>query len=187
MKKHTFPIYILVFLVSTSLGMQAQKSQDVSKQMQVPPTRIILCPDINVISLTAKLTKTSVSADGTQWDHVRLEATLQNDGGMAIPNGTMLQSKLYRNETVLFYIAPPANGVKAPGSRWTQGLQRFFPAWRKNHLYLCFHQHQGHERMQDHEQPGSHHHQRSCLARERHSAQIAQEGLYFARSMKPLE
>jgi hypothetical protein len=125
-QKGTFPIFLFVFLVSTSLGMYAQKSQEVSRQMQVPPPHIILCPDINVISLTAKLTKTSVSADGTQWDHIRLEATLQNDGGMAIPNGTMLQSKLYRNETVLFYVGNPANGVKAPGSRWTQGLDVFF-------------------------------------------------------------
>jgi hypothetical protein len=118
-QKRTFPIFLLFFLVSTSLGIQAQKSQEVSTQMQVPPPRIILCPDINVISLTAKLVKTSVSTDGTQWDHVRLEATLQNDGGMAIPSGTMLQSKLYRNEMVLYYVGNGANGVKAPGSQWT--------------------------------------------------------------------
>ena len=128
MKKNmsTIPIFLFIFLVSTSLGIQAQKGQDVSARMQVPPPRLILCPDINVTSLTAKLTKTTVSADGTQWDHIRLEATLQNDGGMAIPNGTMLQSKLYRNETLRFDTAPPANGVKAPGSKWTQGLDVFF-------------------------------------------------------------
>ncbi len=126
MKKHTFPIFLLVFLVSTSLGMHAQKTPVLSKQMQVPPTHMIICPDINVISLTAKLVKTSVSADGTQWDHVRLEATLQNDGGMAIPNGTMLQSKWYRNEIVLNYVGSPANGVKAPGSRWTEGYNAAF-------------------------------------------------------------
>lgn len=90
MKKSIFPVFLFVFLASISLGIQAQKSQELPAQMQVPPTRIILCPDINVTSLTAKLTKTSVSTDGTQWDHIRLEATLQNDGGMAIPNGTML-------------------------------------------------------------------------------------------------
>jgi hypothetical protein len=125
-QKRTFPIFLFVFLVSTSLGMQAQKNLDVSTRMQVPPTRIILCPDINVISFTVKLVKTSVSADGTQWDHVRLEATLQNDGGMAIPSGTMLQSKLYQNEMVLYYVGSPANGVKGPGSRWTQGFDVFF-------------------------------------------------------------
>ncbi len=118
-QKRAFPIFLMIFLVSASLGIQAQKSREVPAQMQVPPPHIILCPDINVISLTAKLVKTSVGADGTQWDHVRLEATLQNDGGMAIPNGTMLQSKWYRNDVVLCYTAPPANGVKGPGSRWT--------------------------------------------------------------------
>jgi hypothetical protein len=126
MKKSIVPVFIFILLASISLGILAQKSQELPTQMQVPPTRIILCPDINVISLTAKLTKTSVSADGTQWDHLRLEATMQNDGGMAIPNGTMLQSKLYRNETSLFYVGNPANGVKGPGSRWTQGLDVFF-------------------------------------------------------------
>ena len=125
-KKRTFPIFLLVFLVSTSLGIQAQKTQDVSTQMQAPPPHLILCPDINVISLTAKLVKTSVSSDGTQWDHIRLEATLQNDGGMGIPSGTMLQGKLYKNETVLFYWANAANGLKAPGSRWTDGFNVFF-------------------------------------------------------------
>jgi hypothetical protein len=125
-QKRTFPVFLLVFLVSTSLGIQAQKNQDVSAQMQVPRPILILCPDINVISLTAKLVKTSVSADGTQWDHIRLEATLQNDGGMAIPNGTMLQGKWYQNETVLSYISAPANGLKAPGSRWTDSYNAFF-------------------------------------------------------------
>ena len=48
------------------------------------------------------------------------------DGGMAIPSGTMLQGKLYQNETVLFYISAPANGLKAPGSRWTDSYNAFF-------------------------------------------------------------
>jgi hypothetical protein len=126
MKKSTFPIFLLVFLVLTSLGLQAQKNLDVSKQMQAPPPRIILCPDINVISLTAKLYNTSVSADGTQWDHVILEATLQNDGGMAIPSGTMLQGKFYQNEMVLCYLSAPAYGVKAPGSQWTSRYNSAF-------------------------------------------------------------
>ena len=125
-QRRTFPIFLLVFLVSTSLGIQAQKNQSVSTQMQVPPPILILCPDINVISLTAKLVKTSVSSDGAQWDHISLEVTLQNDGGMAIPSGTMLQGKLYQNETVLFYISAPANGLKAPGSRWTDSYNAFF-------------------------------------------------------------
>jgi hypothetical protein len=125
-QKSIFPIFLLVFLVLTSMGIQAQKTQDLSTHMQAPPPIKILCPDINVISLTAKLVKTSVSADGTQWDHIRLEATLQNDGGRAIPSGTMLQSKLYQNELVLFYASTPANGVKAPGSRWTDGYNAAF-------------------------------------------------------------
>jgi hypothetical protein len=125
-QKRTFPVFILVFLVSTSLGIQAQKNQDVSTQMQAPSSKLILCPDINVISLTAKLVNTSVSADGTQWDHVRLEVTLQNDGGMAIPSGTMLYGKLYQNETVLYYWGDAANGLKAPGSQWTDGYNGAF-------------------------------------------------------------
>jgi hypothetical protein len=125
-QKRSFPIFLLVLLVSTFLCMQAQKKEDVSTQMQVPPPNIRLCPDINVVSLTAKLVKTSVSSDGIQWDHIRLEATLRNDGGMAIPSGTMLHGKLVKNETVLFYWANAANGPKAPGSQWTDGYNVFF-------------------------------------------------------------
>jgi hypothetical protein len=125
-QKRAFPVFLLVFIVSTYLGFPEQKDQNVSAQMQVPSSHILLCPDINVISLTVRLVKTSVSSDGTQWDHISLEATLQNDGGMAIPNGTMLQGKLYQNETVLFYISAPANGLKAPGSRWTDSYNAIF-------------------------------------------------------------
>jgi hypothetical protein len=126
MKKHTFPILLLALILSISLGVQAQNAQVVSKQMQVPPTQMILCPDINVTSLTAKLVKTSVSTDGIQWDHVRLEVTLQNDGGMAIPSGTMLDAKLYQNEKVLYYASSAANGLKAHESQWTDGYNVAF-------------------------------------------------------------
>jgi hypothetical protein len=52
-QKRAFRFFLLVFLVSTTLGIQAQKNQDVSTQMRVPSSNIVLCPDINVISLTA--------------------------------------------------------------------------------------------------------------------------------------
>ncbi len=113
-------------LVSLFLCAHAQKEQIPSSRIQTPPIHMLLCPDINVVSLTARLTKTSVSADGTKWDHVRLEATLQNDGGMAIPSGTMLQGKLYQNATVLYYWLEPANGIKAPKSQWTTGFNCSF-------------------------------------------------------------
>lgn len=115
-----------ILLVSLSLCAHAQKEQIPSTRIQPPPIHVLVCPDVNVISLTAKLTKTSVSADGSKWDHVRLEATLQNDGGMAIPGGAMLQGKLYQNTTVLYYWLEPANGVKPPGSRWTTGFNCAF-------------------------------------------------------------
>lgn len=115
-----------VLLVSLSICSYAQKEQVPSTRMQPPPIHVLLCPDVNVISLTAKLTRTSVSADGTKWDHVRLEATLRNDGGMAIPNGAMLQGKLYQNTTVLYYWLEPAPGIKAPGNQWTTGFNCSF-------------------------------------------------------------
>jgi len=88
----------------------------IAKQ-KLPPLR--RCPDVIIDSFTARLVSTQVGMPGKEFpaDTVRLRAVLKNAGNLALPPGTFVELRLYRNNDnigVRIY----QNILGASGSTW---------------------------------------------------------------------
>jgi hypothetical protein len=120
-----FPIFLSLFGAITLMG----QTKVINPAQRVrPPISRQPCPDIAVISFAATLVSTQVGDSSVDFPHdtVRLDATLGNEGTLAVPRNASLHIELSKNGEVI-YKADKIELLGAPGSRWTLHQTDSFP------------------------------------------------------------
>lgn len=117
MNAKKFISYVLCAGMALGALAATQKSVAPIAKQKLPPLR--KCIDVIINSFTVRLVSTQVGMPGKEFpaDTVRLRAVLKNAGNLALPYGTFVELRLYRNNDSVS-IRTFRNILGASGSTW---------------------------------------------------------------------
>ncbi len=113
MIKKSTPLVVLALLAAGCLQAQTEPKKIDPAAVRKTPAILLKCPDIAVTDMRVTLLNTLLGDPQVEFpmDTVKLEATLENVGSVAVPAGALLYVILKRNgEAIQSAVATDASG-----------------------------------------------------------------------------